>query len=271
MNRGIIIKAIRETWLTTLLFGLGILFLEGIFAVVLPTFQERLAAQWMQMPFVQTIIKAIAGTDVSGGIGPEVFAAIGWVHPVALAITWAHATVYCTRVPVGEIDRGTIDVLLGLPVSRWTLYLSESAVWLLSSAALLGMAFLGNRLGALLVEPGLRAPAGRIFIVAVNLWMVYLAIGAGAWLASTLSDRRGRAIGWILVAILASFLLNYLAQLWEPARRIWFLSILRYHRPVEVLRGAGWSVRDMAVLLCIAAVLWAAAGVVFRRRDLSTV
>jgi len=190
---------------------------------------------------------------------------------VVFAITWAQAAVVCTRVPVGEVDRGTIDVLLGLPVSRRELFFSETAVWLASSLVLFGMALLGAFLGGLAVDAPLRAPVGRMAMAATNLWMVYLVVGAGAWLASAASDRRGRAIGWVLVLVLGSFLLNYLAQLWDPAKRVWFLSVLRYHRPVEVMRGAGFPWRDVVVLAVVAAGLWGLAGWVFSRRDLSTV
>jgi len=31
-----------------------------------------------------------------------------------LALTWAHALLCCTRVPAGDVDRGTADILFGL-------------------------------------------------------------------------------------------------------------------------------------------------------------
>jgi putative exporter of polyketide antibiotics len=72
------------------------------------------------------------------------------------------------------------------------------------------------------------------------------------------------------VLVVGSFLVNYLAQLWEPARHLAFLSILDYYRPVNVLRNGTWPVHDILVLLGGAAVLWTAGGLVFARRDLTT-
>lgn len=271
MNPGLMLKALRETLLTTLLLGLGLFILEAILGYVLPTFSERLSVQWAQLPIFQTLIKAIVGADTAGGIGPEIFSSLGWVHPVALALTWAHAAVVCTRIPCGEIDRGTIDILLGLPVSRWTVLISETIVWFASSFLLIGLAFIGAALGRALVQSGIRPSLPRMAISATNLWSLYLAVGSLAWLISAASDRRGRAIGWLLLIVLTSFLVNYLAQLWDPARRVWFLSILRYHRPVEIMRTGRWPLRDIAILTATAAALWSLAGILFARRDLSTV
>jgi hypothetical protein len=72
------------------------------------------------------------------------------------------------------------------------------------------------------------------------------------------------------VAVVASFLLNYLAQFWEPARRVAFLGMLRYYRPLTILRDGAWPMRDMSILVGAALVLWTIAGLIFSRRDLST-
>lgn len=271
MNRGIMMKAIREIWPTTLLLGVAILVVEGVLAYVLPTFSQMFSEKMMQLKFFENMIKAMLGTEMSGSIGPEIFSSIPWVHPVVLALTWAHAIVVCTRVPAGEIDRGTVDVLLGLPISRWELFLSENVVWICSALVMMTLGVIGNTIGNLNAPPDARLSFARVVIVLVNLLCLYVAVGGAAWLASALSDRRGRAITVLFALVLASFLLNYLAQFWEPADRVVFLSILRYYRPLFILRDGAWPLHDMLVLLGIAGVLWTAAGIVFARRDLCTV
>jgi ABC-2 type transport system permease protein len=193
------------------------------------------------------------------------------MHPAALALIWGHAIMYCTRVPAGEVDRGTIDVLLGLPVSRWQLYLAETVVWMASGTVILLLGVAGNVLGNQVAQGSLGAEPGRLVIVNVNLLCQYLAVGGVAWLVSALSDRRGRAIGTVFAFCLGEFLLNYIAQFWSVADRLSFLSVLHYYRPLAVLRDGTWPVRDMIVLLASGAALWTAGGIVFARRDLATV
>jgi len=105
-------------------------------------------------------------------------------------------------------------------------------------------------------------------IILINLYCLYLAVGGLAWLISSLSDRRGNAITVLFVILLALFLLNYLAQFWQPLSKFVFLSPLHFHRPINVLATGAWPVRDMAVLLAAGCALWISGGVVFARRDL---
>jgi hypothetical protein len=52
--------------------------------------------------------------------------------------------------------------------------------------------------------------------VMTNLMAVYFAVGAFSFLVSALSDRRNRAIGVIFAVLLFSFLINFVAQFWDP-------------------------------------------------------
>ena len=270
MNRGLIRKAAHELWGTTLVFGVAMLAICALLAFALPRFQQQIFSRLSSMPFLQDVRSAMLGTDVGNANGPEVPFGIGWSHPVLLAILWAHAIICCTRVPAGEVDKGTIDVLLGLPVSRWQVYVSETAAWLGSGVIVFALALGGSLIGMQFAPPELRPELWRLLIVIVNLFVLYAAVGGFAWLMSSLSDRRGRAVTAVLIVVVASFFLNYLALLWPAAQRVQFLSILNYYRPIFPLRDGAWPVADLAKLGCLAAALWAAGGVVFSRRDLST-
>jgi ABC-2 type transport system permease protein len=271
INRGILRKSAREVLPVTLLLGALLMLMQAVLAYVLPTFSAQFSSQMLRIEFVRNLIQAMLGTDLAEGIGPQLFVAMPWVHPVVLALVWAHAIIVCTRVPAGEVDRGTIDVLLGLPVSRWELYRSETGAWVVSGIVLLVLGAAGNTIGTLLVgTASLRPEPARVGLVVINQLCLYLAVGAVAWFVASLSDRRGRAIGAVFVVVVASFLLNYLAQFWEPAARAAPLGLLRYYRPLVVLRDGALPARDVIVLLSIAVVLWVTGGLIFARRDLAT-
>jgi ABC-2 type transport system permease protein len=270
MNRGVILKSARELLLPTILLGLALAIAEAVLGYALPTFAKQIVGNILQMPFVQNFIRALVGAEVAAGTGPEMFTAIAWVHPVVLAIVWAHAAISTTRVPAGEVDRGTIDVLLGLPVSRWGVYASDTAAWLGAGLLLLALATLGNATGSSFLAPELRPMWGRIAIVLINLLALYAAVGGLSYLCSSLSNRRGWSIGAIFGIVVTSFLINYLAQFWEPAKKLEFLSVLRYYRPLFIVRDGAWPTANIAVLSAAAASLWVAGGAIMARRDLST-
>ncbi len=271
MNRGLVIRALREMWPATLLLGLVLLVVEAALAFVLPKFAGQMAQEWLRLDFARGIMQAMLGTELGGRIGPQMFQSMAWVHPVPLALVWAHAIVSCTRVPAAEVDRGTADVLLGLPVSRWEVFFSETSVWLICGMAIHAAALAGNLLGGLATPSAQRPELPHLLIVLVNLFCLYVAVGGLAWMVSSLSDRRGRAMTALFVVLLALFLLNYLAQFWQPLERFVFLSPLHYHRPVNALTSGTWPWKDLAVLLGVGGAMWLAAGAVFARRDLCTV
>jgi len=271
MNRGLLAKAVREWRLGTLVFGAALMAVEALLALSLLQFQNQISALGSQIPVLQYALRAILGATGTGrDIGPEMIGAIAWVHPVPLALVWAHVLIYCTRVPAGEVDRGTIDILLGLPVSRWQLWRAEMLVWLAAGATVLLMGLAGNVLGNLAVSGGLHTGLRRLAIIFVNGFCLYFAVGGLTWLASAASDRRGRAIAVPFAVVLASFLLAFLAPLWSPAECVSFLSLLHYYAPLAIIRDGVWPVRDMIVLLACGGALWTAGGIVFARRDLST-
>lgn len=271
MNRGVMLKAAIETWPSTLLCALLLFGAESALAYAIPTFQAQFRDSLSQMQFLQNFVGALLGVRAAGQFGPEAFLAFPWVHPVVLALVWAHALVCCTRMPAGEIDRGTADVTMTLPVTRWGILLSETVVWLAAGAVLLAMFVAGNWFGGRFVEKPEPTDWSRSLVVLANMACLYAAVGALGWLASALSNRRGPALVAVFVLLLASFLLNFLAQFWDVAERLSFLSVLEYYRPMFVLRDGTIPWRDIGVLLATAATLWAAAGVVFSRRDICTV
>jgi ABC-2 type transport system permease protein len=271
MNLGVMHKAAIEIWPTTLLCGVLLLGAEAVLAYVIPTFQAQFSESLMQIRFLQDFVGAMLGVRVGQRLGPEAFMAFPWVHPVVLALVWAHALLCCTRMPAGEVDRGTADVTMTLPVTRWNILVSETVVWLLAGLIVLALGLAGNELGGRYVETVHRPDRYRTLLVLANLFCLYLAVGGLSWLVCAASNRRGPAMTVVFVLLLASFLLNFLAQFWEFAERISFLGVLDYYRPLFILRDGTVPWRDIGILVGAAGAQWVAAGIVFDRRDVCTV
>ena len=268
--RGLLAKALREVWLATLLMGAGLSLIVAMITYVLPQIQGEVGRVWMQIPIAKMMLTALLGTDLDD-ITAQTLHAMVWVHPMVLTLVWGHAIVICTRMPAGEIDRGTIDMLLGLPVSRRTVYACESAVWLASGIFIILMAWIGYSLSARGMPPTDRPEPVRILLVLANLILLYIAVGGAAYLVSALSDRRGRAIAIVLGLLIASFLLNFLAAFWEPAQRLSFLSVLDYYRPAHVFRDGRLPAGDLGVLLLVGGAGWLLGGEILARRSICTV
>jgi ABC-type transport system involved in multi-copper enzyme maturation permease subunit len=271
MNAGIVRKSFRETIALSIVCGAAFTGVLSLLARLFPMFYEEGAGVWFRMKFVKVIVSALLGAEISDQLGPDTLMAFAWVHPLALTLLLVHVITFVTRMPAGEIDRGTADLLLGLPVARWRLYLSESVAWLASGAAVIAFGLLGFSVSIRFAPPEFQPSAARLGIIVVNLLTLYASVGGVTWLCSSLSDRRGRAVAVAFALVFSSFLINFIAQIWEPAKRLTALSVLTYYRPMAILAGDGWPVGDLIVLAAVGGGCWLAGMVVFTRRDVCTV
>ena len=268
---GLFRKSFREMWLGLLLACIAMFAFKALLTLILPQMLENMGEILLRMRFAKTMISSLLGINIESEDTAQMLQAILWVHPVVLALVWTWEIAFCTRMPAGEIDRGTIDVLLGLPVSRRTVYACESAVWLVSGIVLLGAGAIGHLLVVRSVAPEYRPTTLQIFLVLVNFFALYIAVGGVVYLVSACNDRRGRAILISIAILLCSFLLNFLAQLWEPARPVAFLGVLSYYRPADIIRTGGLPMADLAVLLAVGLVTWLAGAEITARRSICTV
>ena len=120
---------------------------------------------------------------------------VGPKRQAQLTFFFAQVITSTTRLPAGEIDAGTADILLAMPVSRWSLYRHETGVWMVSGLVMLAAAVLGNQTGNLLIAEEGRLPLERILIITVNLFLLYTFVGALSSLMSCYASSRGRAVG----------------------------------------------------------------------------
>ena len=268
MNRGLITKSVRDIGPVTLGYGLLLMLAETIIAFVLPQVQSGgMLNLIFKLPFARTLISALLGSPVTGEMAPLFLHAVPWIHPLVLLLIFAHVVTVATQLPAGEIDRGTIELLLGLPVSRWNIYCAHGLGLAFAGPVVLALGLLGNRIGTSL---GHGTPAAGLppLMIQLNACALFLAVGSLGLLVSSACDRRGRAGGILIAAVVLSFLLNFIAEYWPPARHLNFVSVLNYYRPFVILQSARWPAADLASLLGATIVFWLAGAALFRHRDI---
>ncbi|MFM7057864.1 MAG: hypothetical protein ACKO2P_13170 [Planctomycetota bacterium] len=269
--RGLLNRIRMEMQWSAFWFSLGLFTAMGLLTALLPKVLGNIHEMFERLPLIKPLITALLGVDPGDNLSAQLSQAFLWTHPTVLTLTWAWELMYCSRLPAGEIDRGTADFLMCLPASRPRLFRAETYGWLISGALLLAAGYSGHLLATSFVHPEMRLTVRSTLLVLSNLAALYLAVGGLAFLLSALSDRRGRAIGAVFAILLASFLLNFLAQFQEWAKRVSWLSMMEYYRPAIVIQADEFPVGDVVVLLGIATGTWIAALTVFCRRSICTV
>lgn len=267
MNRALLVKTLRDAWLLLAGALAALLTFEMLLVLAMSSLAPDLLKLWSSVPFLKNIVLALTGLDVAGEVSVNTLVAIGMVHPFLFAVSWGLLITLCTRVTVGEIDRGTADLLLSLPIARATVVITTSVVWAVAAGLMCGCAFLGTWTGSRiwLEEP---LEMRQLAMASANLLALYGAIGATTVLVSSIVDRRGVAVGVVLTILLFSFLINFLEPFLDWVDAISFLGILDYYRPLETVRDGTWPLRNIAVLAGIALLTWSAGLVIFCRKDI---
>lgn len=217
------------------------------------------------------LLQALLG-GMLGGIDPlETWLVTLFVHPLVLTLYSVVAVAVAARSLAGEIDRGTVDLVLSCPVARWQMVVSASAVMLLSHAVMTLIVWRAMLFGLELgdIDPPASLPAFRL--VALELFALFCAAGGVALLFSATSSDQGRAVGRSLGFIVLSFFINLIAGLWPKVAWLDVISIFHYHQPQPVVAGTGGLGEGLVVLLGLFVVCFVVALVLFRRRDIATV
>lgn len=323
MTRALVWKLLRDLRLILLVVALLLGAFQCLWAKITqrvigeisPFFNAMAAMQALRQSDIEDvlfngpgkIIRTIVGSETNLDKAMDMLT-IGYVHPLVVLILCIWAVGRSAGAIAGEIDRGTMELLLSQPLARARLVFAHLIVdWLTIPVLCLSM-WAGNWLGQWLVGPivvkvpdnprwpqGLRQllqqpvdpeklrvdPAAfgpALFLVAA---LVFAVGGYTMWL-SACGRFRWRVLGVAVFVTLLQFLINLIAQMWEEVLG-WMrpFTVFFYYQPQQVILkhdwtvdpamawgGSGWPVNGLVVLLLVGIVGYALALWTFCRRDL---
>lgn len=201
---------------------------------------------------------------------------ISYVHPLTQIIVCIWAIGRAAGALAGELDRGTMELLLAQPLRRSQVVLAHLAVDLITIPVLVGCMWLGTATGVWLNSLG--DPAKGSLYVDVTLFLrglvfvgvLAFALAGFTMIWSSLGRQRGRVMGVTVLLVLLQFLVNVIGQLWPPMEPLRPWTVFYHYQPQPVILE-GWTVAagtHLAVLVGVGAVGYAFALWYFCRRDL---
>jgi len=230
---------------------------------------DRTGAFKQILSIIPPMMRALAGDALVPMASFGGMVTIGYFHLIVQAALMAVAIGLTTQT-ASEIELHLVDLLMSRPVSRAWLVGRSVIALLVSTVAILGVMALGTWSGLHLFAPeGASWPEPRLVLsLLINLALLMLVWGSVALAIATLSRRRVTAISIAGLAALVTFLLDYLARVWDPMKKIAWISPFHYVRQMELVAGGTLAPRDIAVLGGITIAFIAIAFVVIARRDL---
>ena len=259
-------QALRAARRTLAIWAAAFAGLIALYAVIWPSVRGN--TSWRNLfdtlPSTYRALFTASGTiDLStagGYLGVEL---MGFMGPALIAV---YAITAGSAAIAGEEDRGGLEVTLSAPVSRvqlfgqrFTALLTGIAALMLTTAAALWIfsAVLGMRLGL-----------GAIASAAAALGIFGLFGGAVAIAVGAATGRPAAARGVAALVVVASYLINALAQVTSALRPARPLSPYYLVLGNEPLAHGLRLVGAVSVLAAVAAIA-AAGGILFALRDLS--
>ncbi len=193
----------------------------------------------------------------------------GYFHPVAV-LTFVLAAAYMATEPAGELEWGLFDLELARPVARHSIVTRSLALsfglTLATATAMVCMTWLGMTIFA---PADARWPSfSTIANLAAHLVMLGWCFAAAGAAAAAFGRRRGHAFGATALATVFLYLLSVVADLWQPAASLRFISPFHYYSGIAVANGTASTGLDLAVLAIPVAGLSLLAYWQFGRRDL---
>ena len=238
---------------------------------------------------------------------PNDFLAVELLHPVVVILASLWAVSRAASAISGEIDRGTMELLLSQPVPRGRLVLAHLIVDALVIPAVCLSIVAGTQLGLWLVGPfevdysvlDKLPPQARRFVqkgppvldvsaarqgwAVLNLAGLVFALSGLSMAISATGRSRWRALGVAALVVVLMFVANVIGQLWEDAAFVRPATVFFYYQPQKVWLDAIWTVdlgdawaggkplarvNVLAVLFGVGAAGYLVAWRVFTRRDL---
>jgi ABC-2 type transport system permease protein len=204
------------------------------------------------------------------GIDPlAAWVTVGEEHPLFLGAATTLLAGGGVRAIAGELEGGTLELVLSRPLSRARYLWSWIAVLALGAVGIAFAYALGCIVGYSLQRPSDGHLAVGALLESALYTALMLAVIAGAsLLVSARSSDRGRALSWAAGLVIGTYAWNFLLSLVDALRPAARLSPWWYFAPGSVIEGRGFAWADAALLLALVLVTVALALRIFARRDL---
>ncbi len=220
------------------------------------------------LDMMPSIIKsALGGETLQVGNLPALIA-IGYQHPLTLLLYMLFAVGIPTGLLAGEVQRGTMELILSRPVTKLQVYLCAALLTVVGMVALVAVMFFGTFVSTKLYDFGEPIPLHDFFRLAVNGGLLSATVGAISLLSAASFSRRGTAVGVAVAYLVANYFVNIIADWWPQMKSLKSMTIFNYVNPHKIFGMHIWPTSELILLgslLLTAAIL---GGIIWNRRDL---
>jgi len=263
MFRTITTKIIYENRWSFLFWTLGLFFTAWFTLIFYPSFSQSGALESIAQnlpPQLRGILGDLSSLKVVGGyINSEI---LSMRIPLLMSIMSIALAVGQTA---GDEEKGTLQTLLALPVSRVRVLTEKYlSILIMLAGASIGIWF-GLELGLVNIHES--ASAWLLVQAVFNTWLIMVAFGSVAFCIGAVTGKRGLAVGIGSLFAFLSFFITSFSDSVEKLKPIGKLSLYHVYTETNVAVH-GLNGHNALILAGTSLVLFGISLFVFSRRDL---
>jgi ABC-2 type transport system permease protein len=270
MNRALWIKALTDAWRQLVVSAMLLTLFSWLFVWLMSLF--KVGGFGIILNLLPAFVEPMLGIPLKLLANPIGQLSVLHIHIVTLLICVGWALGRGSDTVSGQIERGTMDLIVSLPVWRVTVLAVPAVVTAAGSALLAASVQSGIMLGLATVhfqDP----PAPAAFLPGtINLFCMTFCFSAITALASSWGRNRWSTIGIASGFYIFSLIVKLVARMWPAGEWLFALSFLSAFEPQQLIlmpdATGRTALRDNLTLLGVGLACYVAAAVIFNRRDI---
>jgi ABC-2 type transport system permease protein len=269
MNAALWRKAIADAWKQLLLSSLLMVFFGWVFVWLQSLIKVGAWARILNL--LPGFVEQMAGVPLGQLATQTGRLSILYVHFVPMFVCLGWAIGRGSDAVSGGIARGTLELVLTLPVRRAAVLFSEGLLTTAGAAIVTLALWVGNWLGLATFSVEGQVRAAQLFPGAVNLLCMTFCLAGITTLLSSWDHDRWRTMWLAGGFFVLSAILKMISRLWQAGEWLKYLSFLTAFEPQKlILQPDGWPqfARYNGSLLAAGLIAYLAAFLIFIRRDI---
>jgi len=226
-------------------------------------------------PIVESMLKQLPvffrqffEEEMLGKFSAEGGAAFGFNHPIVLSLLSLNAIMIGARHIAGEVESGTLELLLSYPVKRTRLLLSLWGTGAVQLLAVTGTALISSVTAVKLYHQLNGDILISLLKIAVNLWLLFLLVMSFTLVLSSFSKEASKTGLASAAVLLVFYLVHFLSKIWEEIGFTKPVNIFTYYQPQKLMFGERSFSLNLLVLVVLIAVCMIISVIQFNRRDI---
>jgi hypothetical protein len=213
-----------------------------------------------------SIVKTALGGDMLQSGSTAALLTIGYQHPFVMFLCMLFAVGVPTGLLTGEVQKGTMELILSRSVTKVQVYLCACVLTLTGMFGLVLVMFFGTFVAVHVYHFDQSIPLDLFLRIAINGGLLASTFGAFALLCAATFGRLYAALGASVAFLTLNYFISLISEWWPSIRFLRRATLFYFIYYSDIMRE--WPLRNMTILAVILVTAAALGAIIWHRRDL---